>query len=197
MSILDLKHSNEILVRICCFGTLVTYSWWSVWVFCGNDLAWNSNVSFAGCNPEAWRIHTVRTNQIFFCFLQGGTWFIYFFQRPDLLFMTLSEKSSMILDDSFNLSLFLSRLSCKARLIPCTCLTAALENISLMPMKWFENIKWKSCISVHVSNHNSFVPVKIWELVNSLLKQMRCILSMKRMGKHMERLQVCIYVFLK
>lgn len=149
MSILDLKHSNEILVRICCFGTLVTYSWWSVWVFCGNDLAWNSNVSFAGCNPEAWRIHTVRTNQIFFCFLQGGTWFIYFFQRPDLLFMTLSEKSSMILDDSFNLSLFLSRLSCKARLIPCTCLTAALENIPLMPMKCSRN-QWNAnhrCLS--------------------------------------------------
>lgn len=149
MSILDLKHSNEILVRICCFGTFVTYSWWSVWVFCGNDLAWNSNVLFAGCNPEAWRIHTVRINQTFFCFLQGGTWFIYFFSET---WFAICDSVRQVQHDLvwFIQSLSVSsHLSCKVRLIPCTCLAAALESISLMPVKCSKN-QWNAnhgCLS--------------------------------------------------
>lgn len=53
----------------------------------------------------------------------------------------------MILDDSLNPPLFLG-LSCKVRLILCTCLTEALEDISLMFVKCSKNLSEKQTINV-------------------------------------------------
>jgi len=54
----------------------------------------------------------------------------------------------MILDDSLNLPLFIGRLSSKLRLILCTCLTEALEDISLMFVKYSENLSEKQTVDV-------------------------------------------------
>jgi len=62
--------------------------------------------------------------------------------------MNLSDKSRMILDDSLNLPLFIGRLSSKLRLILCTCLTEALEDISLMFVKYSENLSEKQTVDV-------------------------------------------------
>lgn len=64
--------------------------------------------------------------------------------------MTLSDKSRMILDDSLNPPLLRGRLSCKVRLILCTCLTEALEDISLMPVKCSKNLREKQTIDIWI-----------------------------------------------
>lgn len=58
------------------------------------------------------------------------------------------------------------------------------------------SINQKSCLSVRDFNHNSVVFEVVGD-VNSLLKQIRWILAMKRMEHFMTRLKVWTYEFLK